>query len=1410
MALSPRAKKRYELDKQLGCFPRSEDQDIVRKARENSKGRTDLDDKEKELMEIRNYWQEEYKNKVSEVAKLEDALKEAVESRSNDVEEMRVSYESELGARNIEIVELRRTLDELMGTKEELLASAEKSMESKLRAKDAEVTRLRIWLDEAKNSNAQGREVLSSYQKRVADKEMEIEALKKSKEETVKHLEQKIAKLQVLFSEAIADKNKDSENTKVVFDSVVEEKERQIAMLKESSVNELMTKEEGSRRKDTQIEELSARLLWVETQLTKEWVDEGNNDDLKTKITSLLKKMKDLKAEKGFLEKDFAALVSDIRAKENKLDDIQAKYDSESQKKQILQQEFDSLTHDLENWKSTMKLIEVERNSLEKDAKRLRDDLETKSSCACELECKVQSLESLRQNLEEVIRQLREENVDSCQAQRSLEFAIREKNREHKLLKEKLKISETKLALEVEHKAVIEKNARATIENTRNKYEELQKGNEELKIHLDERENDVASLTRLLEDAKRKEDKLEAEIEQLSEEFELLNEKHTRDKSEKEALERSLTHAVTLKEQELVELQEKFEKSIIEQKCEIEKREEYWKEAMKAKDDLVKDARRSFEERVMWKEDEIQKLDKVCEDTRIEFQLVKESLGRSLTSKEEEISLLRKTFGEKLKEKEETIAEVTAANKDILQRRDELKEAFEECKTRLDDVTQTTHLQDSEIILTKEKMLQLESNLREKEELLRNADKEIEDLKARLQEQEENCVTQIKNIIQSAEKGFKERENVAEKLKTVIQKNAVKYQQSLQGKEDKISALKRKLENSNKDAEDMRVNLASFIQESGENEINLNRDLKIVEGECRSLEDKIFELKKALENRDKELEMMENNLVNAASDFEKKQKLKVEEIERVEADLSNERIKVQELEERLSWLKVQVDLKDQNLKEITETSETSERKLEETLIDLSRLRDNFNEVEDLLKLTESEKVCAEGVKQNLLQELERRKRSADEKDGKIAVLLHKIKVLKKSHFETAKKQEKLEENVATLQIRFNEKDTEMNELKAERESKAEEFYERSVLLEEMELKRDELEKNVTELQETVRVQKTETEEAVKREEELKGAVQDLFAKLKDNELNTMALVSKVEDGKVENEKLRSEYENLKTSSMTENRDLNEEISHLHCELDKQGQLLRMLGKEKEVLLTDLGKTKQAEQSTRTTMECHIKSLRKDNASLEEKIICLDEESKRRFAEIAEINSALSSAEVTKEFLTREVESLKISVSEKEDSLRNAQKSLDAVQKEKSRLKYETKSLEVNLARAINEKDNVVKSLEEFKSSSSHSKQKLEDVLSEKEKTITSAENVIRQLKQDHGALKSQVFKCEREMEADKKCVVDLLKKQRELSSEIEALNKDKKILEASLKDMDLYPVKLKTTQGKRFPNIFLYLITTHN
>ena len=217
-------------------------------------------------------------------------------------------------------------------------------------------------------------------------------------------------------------------------------------------------------------------------------------------------------------------------------------------------------------------------------------------------------------------------------------------------------------------------------------------------------------------------------------------------------------------------------------------------------------------------------------------------------------------------------------------------------------------------------------------------------------------------------KDSKKGKMLRKKLKTIIQGNAVKYHQNLKRKDDKISALKKELENSNKDNDDMKVNLAAFIQESGDNDFKLNRDLKIVEDECRSLENKILVLKKSLEDRDKELEMMEGNMVNAVSEFEEKQKLKEQEMEKITAELCCEQAKVQEL------------------------------------------RGVFREIEGLLKVPEGEKGSAKEVKQKLLQEFEKQKRSIDEKDGKIALLIHKVKILKKNHFETAKKQEQLKEN----------------------------------------------------------------------------------------------------------------------------------------------------------------------------------------------------------------------------------------------------------------------------------------------------------------------------------------------------------------------------------------------------------------
>ncbi|XP_068749191.1 interaptin-like [Montipora capricornis] len=1347
MTLSPRAKDVFALDNQLGCFPRNDD--VARSPPGPSKGRNDgnfatktskdiFDDREKELMEIRSYWQEEYKNKANEVAKLEEALKEAIESRKVDVHEMRITYESELSARNNEISELKRTLNDLSGTKEEILASVEKSTESRLRAKDAEITRLRIWLEEAKKSNAQGREMLSSYQKRIADKEAEIEVIKRSSEQEIKALGHKIEKLQVLLSETIADRNKDSENTKVVFDSVVKEKERQIAMLKESSINQLKSKEQENQLKDVQIEEMSSKLLWIESQLTQKWLDEESSGDLKTKLTSLLKKMRALKSEKCFLDKDFVALATDIRAKKGELADVQAKYESESHDKELLQKEFDSLTQDLENWKSATKLIEEERNTLEREAKHLRDQLETKSNSLFELECKFKSVESLRITQEEVIRQLREENTDCFHSQKNLESAIRERDREMNVLKEELKISEKEFALEKEQKEIMDANATTTIGDLRLKYEESQKENEELKTNLDERENDIASLTRLLKDAKQNENNLEAELEQLSQELELLNGKHVREKNEKEAVERSFKHAVTIKEQELEELRQKLEKTNTDQKFEIDRRDKIWREAIKAKDDLVIDVKRSIEERFGWKDAEINKLQKLLEETTVEYRSVKESLEKSLASKMENI-------------------------------------------------------------------LQLESNLRRKNEMLTTAEKEIEDLQGRLHQLEDNCAAEIKNILQSTENGFKQREDVAEKLKKIIQENAFKYSQNLQIKHEKISALEKELENSTKDAEDLRVNLASFIQESGENEAKLNRDLGIVQDECRALENNMFEVKKDLDNRRKELEKMEGNMAKAAADFEKKQRSKEEEIEKCEVLLRNERTKVQEFQEKLSYQNVELEQKEQNLSELTEKLEESERKLTEIHNEFSSLRENFQEIQGMLESAEYERVCVMEEKERLLQDIEKQKQTADEKDGRVAVLLHKIKILKKNDFETAKKQEMLEENVATLQMKLNEKDTEIINLKRDYESKKAESEERSLLLEEIRLNQVQLDKMVTELQETVSVQRKEIEGALKREGDLKGAVQDLIASLKEKELNVRALVSKLEDAKSQNDELHSEYENLKTSWVEESRQLNEKIDHLHNELDKQEDILLMANKEKESLLSELGMARQAEENTKTNMNALVKDLENENAIFQRKRSSLDKELEQRSAQIVDLNSALKSAEVSKEFLMKEVESLRISVLEKDESLRGAGKSLVAAEKENNRLHYATEGLENNLARAVDERDNLLKTFEEFRNSASNMKQKLENVLSGKEKTLNSAENVICRLKQDNEALKSQLSRCQRKLDADKKCVVDLLKKEREMCAEIESLSKDKSILEAALKDMDMYPVKLRTTQGERGIHCHIYI-----
>ena len=97
---------------------------------------------------------------------------------------------------------------------------------------------------------------------------------------------------------------------------------------------------------------------------------------------------------------------------------------------------------------------------------------------------------------------------------------------------------------------------------------------------------------------------------------------------------------------------------------------------------------------------------------------------------------------------------------------------------------------------------------------------------------------------------------------------------------------------------------------------------------------------------------------------------------------------------------------------------------------------------------------------------------------------------------------------------------------------------------------------------------------------------------------------------------------------------------------------------------------------------------------------------------------------------------------------------------------------------------------------------------EKDNVISNSESFLRQMKEENESLKKRLSKCEGELKADKKCVVALLEKRRVMTAQIDSLCKDKEILNASLKDMDLFPVKLKNTEGKRLKLALMKIVQT--
>ena len=693
---------------------------------------------------------------------------------------------------------------------------------------------------------------------------------------------------------------------------------------------------------------------------------------------------------------------------------------------------------------------------------------------------------------------------------------------------------------------------------------------------------------------------------------------------------------------------------------------------------------------------------------------------------------------------------------------------LENAETEIRDQTEILRLKEQELTESKERTIELEINLREKVELLENAETEIRELHSRVNKEEQKHAVEVKSVIQSAEEGFKERENVAERMKAIIQKNAVKYRLAVRKKEDMISGLKSTLESLEKDTADMQVNLATVIQETSENEAKLKHDLKELEDEKISLENKLSELTKCLEKRDEEL------------------KIHDDEKQRILDSLTRERLSWKELEEIYQSLKLEAEQKEQTLRQKTHKCEDLERELKD-----------FSQVKSLLQSAKRGKALSDEAKRNLIQQLDMLKRDSDAKEGKIEILVQKIKMLKKNHFETAQKQEKLEENVVTLQIKLNERETEIDELEKGRAITEEEASRQLELLEDMRLKKEEVAEQLTELKEVVNSQKAELGEAKRKENELKQVVQELKESLNENELNTRALVSNFKDSKADNERTCSEYENFKTSALTKQDHMQNELDYLHSKLDRHEELLALLKNEKESLLSELDKTRQADHNTRATFEYYVVNLKGENDSLSQKISSLSEELKLRVADISELQTTLTSANVSKDFLLQEIENLKVSSSAKDASLCETHKSLEAIQKKESSLEHEVKSLEFRLNLEMSEKNNLIQNFEEVKNTTIQLKQKMDDVLLEKENMIKSLEKMMLRTKQESESLKARLIKYDAELRADKKCVAGLLEKRKEMSAQIESLRKDKEILSVSLKDMDMLPVKLKATQGRQ-------------
>ncbi|KAJ1515938.1 hypothetical protein HMI54_012844 [Coelomomyces lativittatus] len=787
--------------------------------------------------------------------------------------------------------------------------------------------------------------------------------------------------------------------------------------------------------------------------------------------------------------------------------------------------------------------------------------------------------------------------------------------------------------------------------------------------------------------------------------------------------------------------------------------------------------------------------EKVAKESRIKvFELdiqAKEIELSRLAADKLSLQQLVTEYENKLREEGEIAAELTREKRKLEDRLSELQDLVtKQDQDILIHTQRKTHL-DSELLLLKQELLDIQKSKEDLEAYLRKKENEMDSLENLLQE-EVNEKVQIESLKvnllakvsaleleleeekyerEKLEKTKKTLEDDFEELKKVVDdKNdqETKNSESIKLREFELSKLKSQLQSLEQEYEDFKKKSANGME-------TLRKEIETAQSET--------------ENFRKQRNMLEKKYEDILIDFDEslKAKLKLEQLKRqLELDLNANKTKLAELEDKLSEADSNQAFLEKQLAALTEKCQSKDIHIEKIELDLGNtqrtgdiLREELEEMKNLKISTNAQSKKLQAEISELQNKIDMDEMSISDFQRRLSCKIQDYEALKERY------NNDITLKVASLEDNKKKLDREVQELRGklfESEQSANDLTKsKSRLIRELEDIRLEFERKQTHSKNIEKLQK-------QMEAEFSSLAVQLENERRQKELvenKSKSLNASLEEAQSVLEEKKEEILMLKASRD----ELESELKSLVSEIGDGGKNYYELEKAKcrlenelEIMRTQLDSTeedkKKVEEIKKALEEQLLQLRQKTDAELEFKVKQHEETKKMYQKEITELVSRLDDELSLKNELLKSKKKLELELSDLSNKEDFSSKSKSDLEKIKKKLEAQIRELQLELDDEIRIRKNFEEQVQKHEkklNSMTFEIENLEQALEfndrEKKKIERRNEELLNELEGGEIGSKAQILEAKRKLERD----VQRLQEELDQESELRQLYETQKL-----------------------------------